>query len=50
MATNSDIEWTDATWNPVTGCSNKPRLQELLCRKNGEPAEGDAASQLRKRV
>jgi len=21
MATNSHIEWTDATWNPVTGCS-----------------------------
>ncbi len=21
MATNSSIEWTDATWNPVTGCS-----------------------------
>ena len=21
MATNSDIEWTDATWNPVTGCT-----------------------------
>jgi len=21
MATNSLIEWTDATWNPVTGCS-----------------------------
>jgi protein gp37 len=21
VATNSDIEWTDATWNPVTGCS-----------------------------
>jgi len=20
MATNSSIEWTDATWNPVTGC------------------------------
>ena len=20
MATNSHIEWTDATWNPVTGC------------------------------
>ena len=20
MATNSAIEWTDATWNPVTGC------------------------------
>ena len=21
MAQNSGIEWTDATWNPVTGCS-----------------------------
>ncbi len=21
MATNSHIEWTDSTWNPVTGCS-----------------------------
>ncbi len=20
MATSSDIEWTDATWNPITGC------------------------------
>lgn len=21
MADNSGIEWTDATWNPITGCS-----------------------------
>jgi protein gp37 len=21
MADNTDIEWTDATWNPITGCS-----------------------------
>ena len=21
MATNSPIEWTEATWNPVTGCN-----------------------------
>src|SRR5437763_14663056 len=21
MANNSQIEWTDATWNPVTGCT-----------------------------
>lgn len=21
MSSNSDIEWTDATWNPVTGCT-----------------------------
>ncbi|MFV0386150.1 DUF5131 family protein, partial [Paracoccus sp. (in: a-proteobacteria)] len=21
MADRTDIEWTDATWNPITGCS-----------------------------
>jgi len=21
MATNSSIEWTDTTWNPLTGCT-----------------------------
>lgn len=21
MAQKSEIEWTDATWNPVTGCT-----------------------------
>lgn len=21
MSTHSKIEWTDTTWNPVTGCS-----------------------------
>lgn len=21
MAAHSQIEWTDATWNPITGCS-----------------------------
>lgn len=25
MATNSGIEWTDSTWNPVTGCSRVTR-------------------------
>lgn len=23
MADNSKIEWTDATWNPITGCEIK---------------------------
>lgn len=25
MADNSTIEWTDATWNPVTGCTKITR-------------------------
>jgi len=25
MATNSSIEWTEATWNPVTGCTRASR-------------------------
>src|SRR5262249_6012276 len=25
MADNSSIEWTDATWNPVTGCTKISR-------------------------
>jgi hypothetical protein len=24
MSDNSKIEWTDATWNPVRGCTNHP--------------------------
>jgi protein gp37 len=33
MAVNSKIEWTEATWNPLTGCKKiKPGLQVLLCR------------------
>jgi hypothetical protein len=26
MSTTTQIEWTDATWNPVTGCSKITRL------------------------
>ena len=33
MSQNSAIEWTDATWNPVRGCTKvQPRLQVLLRR------------------
>ena len=31
MADGSAIEWTDATWNPVTGCTKiTPRMRQLL--------------------
>ena len=33
MGTNTAIEWTDATWNPVTGCTQDHAwLQQLLRR------------------
>lgn len=51
MATNSEIEWTDATWNPVTGLhEGEPRMQELLCRADGEPAAAHGPSELRQRI
>jgi len=35
MSFNSNIEWTDATWNPVKGVhQDKPRLQALLRPKH----------------
>ncbi len=30
MAERSEIEWTDATWNPVTGCTKITRLHGLV--------------------
>jgi protein gp37 len=31
MSDNSKIEWTDATWNPVTGCTKvSPGCDQLL--------------------
>ena len=36
MATK--IEWTDKTWNPITGCTKKVCwLRTLLCGSNGKP-------------
>ena len=30
MADGSRIEWTEATWNPTTGCDRSPRVRQLL--------------------
>jgi protein gp37 len=33
MSTNSSIEWTDATWNPTTGCRKvSPGCDHPNCR------------------
>jgi protein gp37 len=37
----TSIEWTDATWNPVAGCSSYGRLHELLRHADGGQARGD---------
>jgi len=41
MAENTTIEWTDTTWNPVTGCTNcyAARLSERFRGVPGHPFE-----------
>ena len=47
MAQSSHIEWTDATWNPVTGCTKiSPRCKALLCGEDGQAATGHEAAEL----
>ena len=50
VADRSAIEWTEATWNPVTGCSNVPRPGEPITaelrqiRRCRQQAKADAAA------
>ena len=45
MATNSAIEWTEVTWNPITGCDRVSRgLRPLLRADAREAAQGDGRS------
>ncbi len=44
MASNSTIEWTDATWNPVTGCDKvSPGCAHCYAERIAERFRGTAA-------
>ena len=51
MASNSHIEWTDATWNPVTGCTKiSPGCKHCCTHGAFSPSSaGNGAGQLQKR-
>lgn len=40
----SAIEWTDVTWNPVTGCELAPRLRAMGNAKYQRVRDGQRAS------
>jgi protein gp37 len=49
MAQSSTIEWTEATWNPVTGCTKispgcKFCYAERMARKSGTYPEGQLSN------
>ena len=51
MATGSDIKWTEATWNPVTGCDRiSPDCKYLLRRTPFPQTPGNGPAELRQRV
>ena len=42
MADKSAIEWTDATWNPVTGCTKITRGCDFCYAERVSPSAGEA--------
>src|SRR3989304_10625932 len=50
MGDKSGIEWTDATWNPVTGCTKVRQgckycyAERIFHRAYGSPRVGDSSS------
>ena len=46
MGTGSQIEWTEATWNPVTGCTKiSPGCKNCYAERMAKRSEGDGESQ-----
>ena len=47
MSSTSRIEWTDATWNPVTGCTRmSPGCDHCYAERDGEAAACDGESSI----
>ncbi|HRE83484.1 MAG TPA: DUF5131 family protein [Opitutaceae bacterium] len=40
MSANSKIEWTDATWNPVRGCTKSPGCKHCYAETLAERFRG----------
>ena len=44
MADHTDIEWTDRTWNPVTGCARvSPGCDHCYAIRTAHRMQGGAA-------
>ena len=51
MATNSHIEWTDSTWNPVTGCTKiSPGCKHCYAERMAQPTAGYGPGELPQRL
>ena len=47
MADTSHIEWTDATWNPVTGCRRSAPAASTATRNGSGRLKADGAANYR---
>ena len=51
MAEQTSIEWTDATWNPITGCTKiSPGCKNCYDETIGDPSPGYGESALSERL
>ena len=50
MATNSAIEWTESTWNPVTGCTKiSPGCMHCYAERMAKRLQAMGQRELRQR-
>ena len=50
MAQGSKIEWTDATWNPVTGCNKiSPGCKHCYAERLSKASQGHGDAEVSQR-